>query len=122
MQSWEWTPGDGQAGSHPGPLDPVGSPGPGHCLWTRWGAGSRPGPGPDTENSEKHLLPLGPLRETAALYGSAHTRQPAQSVKGGRRQPVTPRCLDRAWLGVGPQGPERRRAPQPQQQKAVGPS
>lgn len=94
MQSREWTPRDGQAGPHSGPLDLMGSPGHGHCLWTCWGAGTRPEPGPDTENSEKHLLPLGPLRETTTLYYSAHTRQPAQSIKGGRRQPVTPCCLD----------------------------
>lgn len=52
MESWEWTPRDGQAGPRSGPLDLTGSPGHCHCLWTCWGAGTRPEPGPDTEQQE----------------------------------------------------------------------
>lgn len=72
------------------------------------------------KNSKKHLLTQGPLRETAALYCSAHSRQPAQHQ--GRPQATghaMPCCLDWAWLGAGLHRPERRRARQPQHQKVM---
>lgn len=75
-QSWEWTPRDRQAGPHSGPLDLMGSPGHCHCLWTCWGPGARPEPGPD-DNIKKHLLILGPLRDTLALCCPPPPRQVA---------------------------------------------
>nr|XP_031546334.1 cysteine and histidine-rich protein 1 isoform X1 [Vicugna pacos] len=102
LQSWAWTPWDGQAGLHPGPLDLLGSPGHHHCLWTRWGAGVRPEAGLDTENSKKHLLSLellgvfwsspaqptpgGRLRASRAATGSSHTMLPGLGL--ARCRPV----------------------------------
>ncbi|XP_032323867.1 uncharacterized protein LOC102506070 isoform X3 [Camelus ferus] len=102
LQSWAWTPRDGQAGLHPGPLDLLGSPGHHYCLWTRWGAGVRPEAGLDTENSKKHLLSLellgvfwsspaqptpgGRLRASRAATGSSHTMLPGLGL--ARCRPV----------------------------------
>nr|XP_031295793.1 cysteine and histidine-rich protein 1 isoform X3 [Camelus dromedarius] len=102
LQSWAWTPQDGQAGLHPGPLDLLGSPGHHYCLWTRWGAGVRPEAGLDTENSKKHLLSLellgvfwsspaqptpgGRLRASRAATGSSHTMLPGLGL--ARCRPV----------------------------------
>ncbi|KAM5211118.1 zinc finger TRAF-type-containing protein 1 isoform 2-T2 [Hipposideros larvatus] len=108
-QSWEWTPRDRQAGSHSGPLDLMGSPGHCVCLRTCWGLAAKPEPGPDV-NIKKYLPMLGPLRETSGPLLPTHAGWPAQSINGSHWQPVTPRCLDGTWLGVGLHRPERLRA------------
>lgn len=97
------------SGAHSGPLDLMGSPGHCVCLRTCWGLAAKPEPGPDV-NIKKYLLMLGPLRETSGPLLPTHAGWPAQSINGGHWQPVTPRCLDGTWLGVGLHRPERLRA------------
>ncbi|XP_032172831.1 cysteine and histidine-rich protein 1-A isoform X3 [Mustela erminea] len=79
-------------------LRPAGSHGlswPRPLLLDMLGSGNQARAWSRHKNSKKHLLTQGPLRETAALYCSAHSRQPAQHQ--GQPQATghaMPSCLD----------------------------